>query len=228
MVVRQYLNGPFNTAYGEGVCLWCSGRTFPLTNKIATNQTSHFIFLFWKLVHFSNFPAISYHFQQYFSDIGVGNDRPVASHWQTLSHNVVHLVLIKIQTRIFAPTALGGFQHSLHSFMPLHHVKSHYNLILYYTSTLCRASGGITARQRVVSFFRLYHGTNFDYLWLFASNSPVFVEWVIIINAKWAIFLLYHDESFLERVIIFQRYHGKNKLYLMRWFPLCTRPFEHT
>jgi hypothetical protein len=27
---------------------------------------------------------------------------------------------------------------------------------------------------------------------------------------------LYHDESFLERVIIFQRYHGKNKLYLMR------------
>ena len=64
--------------------------------------------------------------------------------------------------------------------------------------------------------------------WLFASNSPVFVEWVIIINAKWAIFQLYHDESFLERVIIFQRYHGKNKLYLMRWFPLCTRPFEHT
>ena len=58
----------------------------PLTNKIATNQTSHFIFLFWKLVHFSNFPAISYHFQQYFSDIvavrfiGVGNDQPVASH----------------------------------------------------------------------------------------------------------------------------------------------------
>ena len=73
MVVRRYLNGPFNTAYGEGVCLWCSGRTFPLT--IATNQTSHFIFLFWKLVHFSNFPAISYHFQQYFSDI-VGRKRP--------------------------------------------------------------------------------------------------------------------------------------------------------
>jgi hypothetical protein len=28
------------------------------------------------------------------------NLAPVASHWQTLSHNVVHLVLIKIQTRI--------------------------------------------------------------------------------------------------------------------------------
>ena len=26
------------------------------------------------------------------------NHRPVASHWQTLSHNVVHLALIKIQT----------------------------------------------------------------------------------------------------------------------------------
>jgi hypothetical protein len=26
------------------------------------------------------------------------NHRPVASHWQTLSHNVVHLALIEIQT----------------------------------------------------------------------------------------------------------------------------------
>jgi len=26
------------------------------------------------------------------------NHRPVASHWQTLSHNVVHLALIKIRT----------------------------------------------------------------------------------------------------------------------------------
>jgi hypothetical protein len=26
------------------------------------------------------------------------NHRPVASHWQTLSHNVVHLDLIEIQT----------------------------------------------------------------------------------------------------------------------------------
>jgi hypothetical protein len=54
---------------------------------------------------------------------------------------------------IFVPTALGGFQHSLHSFMPLHHVKFHYNLILYYTSTLCRASGGIAARQRMQFHF---------------------------------------------------------------------------
>jgi hypothetical protein len=26
------------------------------------------------------------------------NHRPVASHWQTLSHNIVHLVLIEIRT----------------------------------------------------------------------------------------------------------------------------------
>jgi hypothetical protein len=50
------------------------------------------------------------HFQQYFSFIVVvsfiggglretgENYRPVASHWQTLSHNVVHLALVEIQT----------------------------------------------------------------------------------------------------------------------------------
>jgi hypothetical protein len=30
---------------------------------------------------------------------GLGeNDRPIASHWKTLSHNVVHLALIEIHT----------------------------------------------------------------------------------------------------------------------------------
>jgi hypothetical protein len=54
------------------------------------------------------FDGVQRHFQQYFSYIvaavllvvetGVPgeNHRPVASHWQTLSHNVVHLALIKI------------------------------------------------------------------------------------------------------------------------------------
>jgi hypothetical protein len=32
---------------------------------------------------------------------GLGeNNQPVASHWQTLSHNVVHLALIEIRTRL--------------------------------------------------------------------------------------------------------------------------------
>ena len=30
------------------------------------------------------------------------NHRPVASHWQTLSHNVVHLALIEIRTHIIS------------------------------------------------------------------------------------------------------------------------------
>jgi hypothetical protein len=50
------------------------------------------------------------HFQQYFSYIVASfllveetggpeeNHRPVASYWQTLSHNVVHLALIEIRT----------------------------------------------------------------------------------------------------------------------------------
>ena len=147
-----------------------------------------------------------------------------------VGHDLSIRILYRFQGwLIFAPTVLGGFQHSLHSFMPLHHVKFHYYLILYYTSTLCRASGGITARQRVqFHFSSSIMAQILNSKWLFVSNSSVFVEWVIIINAKWAIFQLYHDKSFLERVIIFQRYHGKNKLYLMRWFSLCTRPFEHT
>jgi hypothetical protein len=46
MVVRQYLNGSFNTAYGEGVCLWCSRRTFPLTNnRNKSNLAFHFSIL---------------------------------------------------------------------------------------------------------------------------------------------------------------------------------------
>jgi hypothetical protein len=40
------------------------------------------------------------------------NHRPVASHWQTLSHQVVYLALIEIRTHnirhIFGAPALGG------------------------------------------------------------------------------------------------------------------------
>ena len=37
------------------------------------------------------------------------NHRPVASHWQTLSPNVVHLALIEIQTQ-----NISGDRHRLH------------------------------------------------------------------------------------------------------------------
>ena len=46
---------------------------------------------------------------------------------------------------------ISWFQHSLHSFMPLHHVKSHYNLILYYTSTYVERVG-VSQHDNVCSF----------------------------------------------------------------------------
>ena len=46
---------------------------------------------------------------------------------------------------------ISWFQHSLHSFMPLHYVKSHYNLILYYTSTYVERVG-VSPHDNACSF----------------------------------------------------------------------------
>jgi hypothetical protein len=40
----------------------------------------------------------------------VENQRPVASHWQTLSHNVVHLALIEIRTHNICGDSIGSFK----------------------------------------------------------------------------------------------------------------------
>ena len=61
------------------------------------------------------FDGLQHHFQQYFSYImavnfiGGGNHRPFASHWQTLSHNVVQLALSWSRTH-----SISDDRHRLH------------------------------------------------------------------------------------------------------------------
>ena len=65
----------------------------------------------WFIVFNATFNNISviYHGSQFYWWSTWENHRPVVSHWQTLSRNVVHLVLIKIQTH-----NISGDRHWLH------------------------------------------------------------------------------------------------------------------
>ena len=40
--------------------------------------------------------------------VPIENQQPVASHWQTLSHNVVHLALIEIRTHNICGDSIGS------------------------------------------------------------------------------------------------------------------------
>jgi hypothetical protein len=65
------------------------------------------------------------------------NHRPVASHWQTLSHNGIHLALIEIQTHkhqwvVIGTDCIGSYKSNYHTItaatFPLHLPLSlHYN-----------------------------------------------------------------------------------------------------
>ena len=70
--------------------------TFKLANTIFSSLVDFMVFN----ATFNNISAISWHSVLLVEETrGPGkNQRPVASQWQTLSHNVVHLALIRIQT----------------------------------------------------------------------------------------------------------------------------------
>jgi hypothetical protein len=57
---------------------------------------------------FTNFSIILWRSGLLVEETGVSgeNHRPVASHWQTLSQNVVHLSLIEIRTH-----SISGYRH---------------------------------------------------------------------------------------------------------------------
>jgi hypothetical protein len=60
---------------------------------------------------FNNISVISWRWVLLFEETGCPgeNHRPVASHWQTLSHNVVHLALNEIRTHIHVNLPAGAF-----------------------------------------------------------------------------------------------------------------------
>ena len=80
--------------------------------KLKNSCDSLFVCLMMLNVTFNNISVISWRSVLLVEDTGGPgeNHRPVASHWQTLSHNAVHLSLIEIWTH-----NVRGDRHWLHS-----------------------------------------------------------------------------------------------------------------
>jgi hypothetical protein len=82
---------------------WCNENLCKYPNSI-WNKESVFVCLFVCLMVFSaifnNISVISWQSFLFVKETGGSGENlpPVASHWQTISHNVVHLALIEIRT----------------------------------------------------------------------------------------------------------------------------------
>jgi hypothetical protein len=84
---------------------WWQKLTLPLARWSKNHITGHmrvtlFLFVLWCLkplsTIFSYIVVVSFNLLE--TRVPGENHRPVANHWQTLSHNVLHLVLIEIRT----------------------------------------------------------------------------------------------------------------------------------
>jgi hypothetical protein len=90
---------------------------------------------------------------------------------------------------------ISWFQHSLHSFMPLHHVKSHYNLILYYTSTYV---ANMFMGQWKYFSWNIHHSFNIT-----SKNTTFIPTWHSLFNILIFFIPIYFSIKFFNVTILF-------------------------